>query len=459
MRAAKAYEPPTIEPLPFLAINKHPNHHFLADPDFDDEFDVEALLKAYGSPLYIVSEQKLRDGYREFHSAFTKPYLDTCIAYSIKTNYLPAVCAVLREEGAWAEVVSGVEYELARRLGVPANEIIFNGPHKSHEELQRALGEGAIVNIDNGDELYAVEQIAEQLSRPARIGIRISFRYGQAPWTKFGFNDENGDCQWALERIARNEKLHLQLLHNHSGTFQLVKDIYAKAADKLIEVARRARELGLAPTMIDLGGGFPSKNNLKPAFDFPGGSQRSGNYLAPYADEIGSRIRQASELFGGRPTLVLEPGRAMVDSAVQLVCSVIAKKEVEGQGQAVIVDAGVNLVPTACYYDHSVNTTLEAFNRHDSTLQPVDIYGPLCMQSDRLRERVLLPPLKVGDRLFISNVGAYCHTQSMQFIQARPATVLLGPDGPELVRRRESWADIFALDQLPERLRSGQCRI
>ncbi|MEH6824978.1 MAG: hypothetical protein V7629_13815 [Motiliproteus sp.] len=457
MLEKKPYTPPMIEPLPFLAINKHPTQHFLADPDFEIPFDPEKLLEKYGSPLYVISEQRLRQDYRDFSSAFSKPYLDTCVAYSIKTNYLPAVCSILREEGAWAEVVSGVEYELSRRLGVPASEIIFNGPHKTQDELQRALGEGAIVNIDNGDELAMVEQIADTLNKPVRLGLRVSFRYGQSPWTKFGFNDENGDCQWALELIARNPNLNLELLHNHGGTFILIPDMYAKAAEKLIDVAKRARDLGLKPTMIDMGGGYPSKNTLKPAYDLFGGSRRNGDYFSPYANAICGQLEQARELFGGRPTLVLEPGRALVDGAVQLVCTVLAKKEVQGQGKAIIVDAGVNLVPTACYYDHRVNTTLDTFNRQDSQLQPVDIYGPLCMQSDRLRERALLPQLSVGDRLFISNVGAYCHTQSMQFIQARPATVLLGPDGPELVRRREIWSDFFALDALPERLRADRC--
>ena len=75
------------------------------------------------------------------------------------------------------------------------------------------------------------------------------------------------------------------------------------------------------------------------------------------------------------------------------------------------------------------------------------------MQIDVLREQAMLPPLEVGDPLVISNVGAYCQTQSIQFIQPRPATVLLGPDGPALIRRRETAQDIFARDTMPKRLR------
>ena len=75
------------------------------------------------------------------------------------------------------------------------------------------------------------------------------------------------------------------------------------------------------------------------------------------------------------------------------------------------------------------------------------------MQIDVLRDRAMMAPLHVGDPLVISNVGAYCQTQSMQFIQPRPATVLIGPNGPEVIRRRETARDIFALDTMPERFR------
>jgi diaminopimelate decarboxylase len=451
----RPYEPPLLEPLPFLAVGKHGARNIHAASSQTDGIDYQALQREYGSPLYVISEDRLRQDFRAFRQTFTRPGIDTRVAYSVKTNYLPAVCSILFEEGGWAEIVSGMEYELVRALGVPGEEVIFNGPHKTHEELTRALSEDAIVNIDNFDELAAVEQIADSINVQARIGIRVSFRYGMRPWTKFGFSDDNGDCQGALERIARHPKLQLELLHNHSGTFLLVHDVYANAADRLIDVARRARNLGLAPTMIDMGGGFPSINTLKPSFDFPGGSSRGADYLMRYAEVICGRLQKARDLFGGKPKLILEPGRAIVDASTQLACTVVAMKDIAGQGRAVIVDAGTNLVPTACYYDHDIDTDESGGGQMDDLEKPVGIYGPLCMQSDMLRERVLLPTLGVGDSLLVSNVGAYCHTQSSQFIQPRPATILLGPDGPELIRTRETWKDVFALDRIPDRLRGS----
>ena len=457
MHEPKPYVPPRITQLPFIAFTKHLTRNLTLPMPAEEEYDANELVRKYGTPLFVISERRLREDFRKFAGTFSDPRIDTTIAYSVKTNYLPAVCSILRSEGAWAEVVSGMEYELCRSLGFPPSKIIFNGPHKTDEDLTLALTERALVNIDNFDELDKVEQIAATLPSPARIGIRINFHFGAMPWTKFGFSDDNGDSQRALERIARNPKLRLELLHNHGGTFVLVHSLYAMAAERLVGLAKRARALGLAPKMVDFGGGYPSSNSLRPEYDFAGGSVRSGEFWSPYAEEIRSRLVKARETFGGRPTLVLEPGRAIVDACTELLCTVVAKKSINKSEDAIIVDAGVNLVPTACYYDHPVSRA-SGLNGHAYLRnRTMNVYGPLCMQSDRLRENAVLPPLQVGDVVRVSHVGAYCHTQSMQFIQTRPATVLIGPSGPEIVRRRETWRDVFALDALPARLRGDDC--
>lgn len=453
MAKPEFYASPTLTPLPFMAFSKHQSPNVLVHDNVVDEHQSRELMEEFGSPLYVVSEGRLRRDFCDFRDAFSEPHIDTRIAYSLKTNYLPAICATLRDEGAWIEVVSGMEYQLARALGTPADEIIMNGPHKTRADLQRALGEGALVNIDNFDELSLVEELAYELDEPARIGIRISFRYGASGWTKFGFNNDNGDSRRALKRIAGNPRLSLELLHHHGGTFILFNEIYAQAADRLLELVGHARDLGLAPKMLDFGGGFPSRNQLKPEFDMPGGSVRNGEFWLPYAEVLCSRLSKAQDLFDERPVLIVEPGRAVVDGCTQLLCSVVGKKSIPDEGDAAIVDAGVNLVPTACYYDHGLSAARGGAGTPGTELEAIDIYGPLCMQTDKLRHKALLPALNVGDIVVIADVGAYCHTQSVQFINERPATVLIGPHGPELIRRRESWRDVFALDVLPDRLR------
>jgi diaminopimelate decarboxylase len=453
MSVLKKYQPPVLRPLAITSVGKHDILEVQAVSSVEESHDYRGLLAEYGSPLFVVFERRLRAQYRSMRDTFTARGVDTVIAYSYKTNYLPAVCTVLHQEGAWAEVVSGMEYELARALGMPGKHIIFNGPLKTPDELRVAIADGALINVDGFDDLAAVRKAARAAGRAARIGLRFNFRHGANPWTKFGFNVENGDCRRALEMVAGERRLRLDALHNHSGTFQVDPKIYGRAASIMVDVARQARALGLAPTVADFGGGYPSGNRLKQNFDPSGGSGPRTNGMAPFAELILNRICAAREVFGGKPTIVLEPGRALVDEAVQLLCTVVATKEIPGQGPAVIIDAGVNILPTAYWYDHEVDVAPSHEDGRAGMFRPVNIYGPLCMQIDVVRERASLPPLSVGAPLVIGNVGAYCLSQSMQFIQPRPAVAMLGPNGVEVIRRRETWRDIFALDAVPKRLR------
>jgi len=457
MKMLLQYEAPRLEKLPFLTYGKHVQRDVLASASAEKIPMAEKLVAEFGSPLFVISESRLRDDFKRFREAFSRPGLDTTVAYSVKTNYLPAVCSALKQEGAWAEVVSAMEYELVRALGYEGRQIVFNGPHKERNALDRAVSEEAIINIDGFDELKLVSEIATGKAKPARIGLRMSFQYRGVGWTKFGFDDDHGETQEALQFVAKEPNLSLELMHNHCGTFVLNHDLYAQSVKRLIDTARRARALGLAPTKVDVGGGFPSENSIKPEYDLPGGSVRQGDFWRSYSEEICGAILKAKDLFGGRPTLILEPGRAVVDASTQLLTTVVAKKSPPDCTPSVIVDAGVNLLPTTVYYDHPISRVAPerpAFGN----IKRYDLFGPLCMQTDVLRRKVASSGIEVGDILAVSHVGAYCHSQSMQFIETRPATVMIGPDGPMLVRRRETWRDVFALDTVPDRLRDDDCQ-
>jgi diaminopimelate decarboxylase len=407
----------------------------------------DALLRAFGSPLYVVSEPALRAAYRNFSGGFSAAGIAPRIAYSYKTNYLPAVCAILHQEGAAAEVVSGMEYSFARALGVLPRDIVFNGPGKTRAELEAALGDGALIVADNFDELDAIIGIAACFgaAQPLRIGLRIGLNSGG--WSRFGFSRDSGDARRALEKVAGARGLRLETLHHHAGTDHRDPAPFARAAQALMQIRSEAESLGLGPATLDLGGGFPA--------DLP---------LAPFAAAIAEGLGADR---GKGVRIVVEPGRALVDPAAWLLCTVAAVKDMPGPNgamgdavsgamggameRAVIVDAGINLLSPAC---RNAPRPVAAAGGKRGTAMPASIFGPLCMPDDRLAERVALPPLCPGDVLVIGEAGAYTLTQSTEFAAPRPAVVLLGPDGPEIVRRRETWRDVIEPCELPERLRA-----
>ena len=116
---------------------------------------IKDLIKKYGSPLYIISEQTIREKYRNAYKIFESRYPKVQFSWSYKTNYLDAVCRTFHQEGSWAEVVSGFEYEKALQNGVPGKNIIFNGPDKSENDLKTAIENESLIHLDHFDEMYS----------------------------------------------------------------------------------------------------------------------------------------------------------------------------------------------------------------------------------------------------------------------------------------------------------------
>lgn len=435
-----SYERPSITRHAVGVMNQFGRSHSTRPQTHVEGRSLQMLLEEFGSPLFMLSENTLRDNYRRLHEAFSRRYPRTVIAYSYKTNYLSSVCSILHGEGAWAEVVSGFEYDHARHLGMPGDRIVFNGPCKRKAELKRAMTEGARIHADCMEELSEMEALAEG---KLKMGIRINLQANAQPWDRFGFNLESGQALEAVRWVTSSSRLVLAGIHCHLGTYLTDPGVYGRALDKLIPFLEKLKnELGVKIEWLDLGGGFASRNVLH-------GTYMPAEYVCPsfeqYAEQICSRLL-GSDL--DLPTLFLEPGRSLVDEAMHLGCRVLSNRR-RGEGRrALVLDAGVNLLYTSTWYRHEIVPGVDS----GGLLEEMDVFGPLCMQIDCLQLGVSLPPLRRGDPVLIRKVGAYNFSQSMQFIQLRPAVVLLGPDGVELVRRREDGECVRALEQLPGRL-------
>lgn len=446
------YERPVITRLTAGPLNKFGPRAGQRAVEALDGVPVARLREAFGSPLFVLSEATLRRAYHRAVRAFGTRYPAVQLAWSYKTNYLNAVCRVLHQEGAWAEVVSGMELEKAVRNGVPGNRILFNGPAKSGADLRRAVALDAVIHLDHFDELHTLLALAPELPRRPRVAVRVSLDTGHYPrWDRFGFPLETGQAWQAVERVAASPALELVGLHCHIGTFVTEPRAYAVAAEQLSRLALRARrELGAVVSYLDLGGGFPSANTLKGAY-LPGSDTVPP--LDAYAEAISGAILSAGFPPDELPLLVLEAGRALVDDAGSLLGSVVATKRLADGRRATIVDFGVNLLFTSYWYDHAVSPT-----RLTSTqTEPTVLLGPLCMNIDVVRESVNLPLLAPGDQVVVHRVGAYNLSQWQQFISLRPNVVLIDKRGqPHVIRAAETLDYLEQLEQVPAHLAGSE---
>ena len=444
------YERPAIRKMNTGLMNKYGTRTEYAPFTHIDGVSVKELIAKYGSPCFVISERTIRKTYQNAVRAFKTRYPKVQFAWSYKTNYIDAVCNVFHQEGSWAEVVSIFEYTKAIQNGVPGNKIIFNGPEKTKDDMQVAIENGSYIHIDHFDELYDLIELTTKLEKSAKVAIRVNMDTGVYPvWDRFGFNYESGQAWNAITKIMASEYLELVGLHSHIGTFMLSTAPYSVAASKLADLAVNIKYVYKKSIQyLDLGGGFPSANNLR-------GSYLPGSDVIPSIDEFAEAITTTILNYGfpkeDLPLLILESGRALIDDAGYLLGSVIANKRLSDGRRATIMDFGVNILFTAFWYEHKI-TPAQEFSSHTEEMV---LYGPLCMNIDVVRQSVTLPALNKGDQVVVHKVGAYNMTQWMQFIAMRPKVVLIDTNcTPHVIRENETVDTITQMERMPEYLKS-----
>ena len=167
----KKYERPILKKLTTGVPGKFGRPEKPDVVTYIDGVSVKSLLEKYGSPLFVMSEKKMREKYKAAKQSFTTRYPKVQMAWSYKTNYLDAVCKIYHQEGSWAEVVSGFEYDKAIEMGVEGSKIIFNGPDKHEADLIKAIKNESLIHIDNIDELYLILKLTDKINIRPKVAI------------------------------------------------------------------------------------------------------------------------------------------------------------------------------------------------------------------------------------------------------------------------------------------------
>ncbi|MFN4299587.1 MAG: hypothetical protein ACK4EX_07645 [Thermaurantimonas sp.] len=227
-------------------------------------------------------------------------------------------------------------------------------------------------------------------------------------------------------------------------------EAYKITTSKLAKLAvDLEKKHGFAIQYIDIGGGFASKNTLRGAY-YPGTDTTPS--FEDFAEAITSAIFSSEIKPQNIPLLILETGRALIDDAGYLAGTVLANKRLSDGRRATIIDAGVNVLFTAFWYEHDIRP-VEPISEQ---LEDTTIYGHLCMNIDVVRTNVMFPLLKKGDHYVIKRVDAYNNTQWLQFINMRPNIVLIDKSGKiHFIRKKETLDTINSMVIIPEHLKEN----
>jgi diaminopimelate decarboxylase len=395
---------------------------------------LDALARQHGNSFFLADLDRFRLNFTRLRDCFQARYPRTAIAYSYKTNYLPAFARLADDLDAHAEVVSWFEYEYARALGVDSRRIIFNGPIKSRSDLTRAIIEGAWLNVDSLDELRTLLDLDLSVSAPVAVGLRCHLG-DNTPGSRFGIDLASDAGRRAVAAIDGAKQYRLAGLHVHHSANRRA-EAYRERAARIVAVHRE--ELDDRPLeYIDIGGGFAGP--MPPELSSQVGVTETYD---DYAEAIGSIMRDAYGEDG--PILILEPGMALVSDAMTFVTRVEVLKSAPGADYAVVDGSVFNIKPLR----HSINLPLLPVRRPGvhGMAGIWDVVGHTCMErSVDLLHSGYRGTLSQGDFVMLSNVGAYSTVLNAPFIHGTPPILsIVGGRANRVLRRASTARDLLA---------------
>lgn len=394
---------------------------------------IEKLSAEYGTPLYVFDEEGFAENYHHLEDAFKKIYPKYQIAYSLKTNYTPYIVALVKQLGGYAEVVSGMEYYIAKRLGFSDRQIIFNGPNKGADGISAFLN-GCRLQIDNLQE-------AEQIARAARTdterkfeaALRINLDVGQSFVSRFGI--EPKDIKAAIEILNRAGNVTVNGLHCHISRCRNL-DAWRS---RITQMLKYADELIQAPLQyINLGSGMYGSMDPEFAAHFNDVSTYE-EYAAAVAGAMAEHYAQLA--YEKKPVLITEPGTTLVNRFVDLISRVDAIKTIRGKHFAVLNCSEHNLGEVCTLKELPMRIIPNAMKRED--YDAVDFVGYTCLEQDVMR-RGVSTKIGVGDYAVFGNVGGYSNVLKPPFILPNCAMIALNKNGEtSLIKKKETYEDIL----------------
>ena len=402
-----------------------------------DGVSARELAVRFDTPLYVISEKRIRYNYNRLCKALIRNYPKTRIYYAAKANSNLSVLKILETEGAYIDVVSPGEVALSLKAGFSAERILFTGTSVRNDELNFLVDSNVTINVDSLSQLNRLLSITV----PSLLSVRVNPEIGAGHHThvitagkqsKFGLLEENALKAYATAKSAGVERFGI---HMHMGSGILGVEPFVLALEKLLSIAKRIHEqVGVGFEFIDIGGGLgvPYKPEDK-ELD-----------LTLFSDTVLTLFRRRISEYGlGTPFFCVEPGRYLVCDAAVLLTAVNTVKTTPLKKFAG-VDAGFNTLVRPTMYG-SYHPILVANKLNYSEEETYDVVGPICESGDALARERRLPKIAEGDLLAVLNAGAYGFAMSSQY-NARPraAEVLVKNGEHALVRAPETFEDLLA---------------
>lgn len=411
--------------------------------------NVNVLADKYGSPLYLMDEERIRANCRIYTNAMRKYFGESAIPlYAGKAAAFKEMYRIVNDENMGIDVVSSGEIYTAKSVGFPMERAYFHSNNKTDEDIRYAIecGVGHFV-ADNIEELTAIDDIAACIGRVQPILLRLT--PGIDPHTyeavstgkvdsKFGIAIETGQAAEIVGAALRCSHIRLDGFHCHVGSQVFDSDSFFKASDIMLEfIAEMKDKFGYIARELDLGGGYGVRYvESDPVINI-------SDNIRQVADFIHNKCAQ---LAIDEPAIRMEPGRSIVADAGMTVYTVGTVKKIPGYKNYVSVDGGMTDNPRFALYN-SDYTVLPVISTKDAEMT-CSVVGRCCESGDIIQENVGLSENTCrGDRIAVLTTGAYNYSMASNYNRiARLPIVMINGGKDRLVVRRESLEDLVRND-------------
>ena len=395
-----------------------------------DKQIIEQLRAEYGEAFYLLDSAQFRKNFAELKTAFNNIYPNWNIAYSYKTNYTPKLCKIVNELGGYAEVVSEMELEIAKRVGCKMDRVIWNGPIKNVPIMEQFLLDGGTINIDSIEELEQVKDIHNRhADKLIHVGIRCNYDVNDGVVSRFGFDIDGVEFIEAVKFATTTENVKFINFQCHFAKRQIA--YWPARAKGMVDLIDR---LGIIPERIDIGGGLFGKmaDSLRAQFsceipDYEAYAKAAAQVFADYFKDKDVK-----------PELLIEPGSAVVGDCMKFIGTVKTIKNVRGKWIATVLGSQKNISMTG------INPPMEviAMGGEQKEYKDLDFVGFTCIEGDVLYHNYT-GKLAHQDAIVISNCGSYSLVMKPPFILPNFPVLDISEGKTEVIKRAENFDDLF----------------
>lgn len=412
--------------------------------------DVTDLVKQYGTPLYVMDEELIRNNCKLFNGNFSMKGIDTEVIYASKSFLNLAICKIIKEEGLSLDVVSGGELYTALKANFPPNKIYMHGNNKTEEELVFAIksGVGKIV-VDNRQELELLEIICEELDKDIDVLLRVNpgidahtHKYIQTSKndSKFGESIFSDDIYCVINKFQMSNRVNLKGFHCHIGSQIFEENSFYSSALVMIEFMKEIQtQCNFTTEELNLGGGFgvhyseeDEQMDIKKCLN---------NLLGLIKDGIENMDMSI-------PKLMIEPGRSIVANAGTTLYKIGGTKQTYGGKQYMFVDGGMTDNPRTALYDAKYEAVV-ANKMNCKYGEMYTVAGKCCESGDIIIKNIELPKVERNDVLAVLSTGAYNYSMSSNYNRIlKPAVVFVKGGESRIAVKRETYEDLIRNDIL-----------